>query len=101
MLKLEPILLGPMFAVLAVSIAQAQVTVDVSKITCDQYLSNKVASSRTLAVWLSGFYAGKRNSPVVDTTALDRNADKVYQYCHSNPNITLMKAVETALGVGK
>jgi acid stress chaperone HdeB len=101
MLKLKPILLGSMFAVLAVSVAQAQVTIDVSKITCDQYLSNKVASSRTVAVWLSGFYAGKRNSPVVDPTALERNADKVYQYCGSNPNLTLMQAVETALGASK
>jgi acid stress chaperone HdeB len=90
-----------MFAVLAVSVAPAQVTIDVSKITCDQYLLNKVANSRTVAAWLGGFYAGKRNNPVVDTMALERNAEKVSEYCGSNRNMTLMRAVETTLGASK
>jgi acid stress chaperone HdeB len=90
-----------MFAVLAVSVAQAQVTLDVSKITCDQYLSHKVSNPRTIGAWLSGFYAGKRNNPVVDTVALERNADKVSEYCDANRNMTLMQAVETTLGASK
>jgi acid stress chaperone HdeB len=98
MLFLKPFLLGSIVAVLAFSAAQAQVTIDVSKITCDQYLLNKVASPKTVGVWLSGFYAGKRNNTVVDTTTLEINAEKVSEYCGSNRNMTLMQAVETALG---
>jgi acid stress chaperone HdeB len=81
--------------------SQAQVTIEVSKITCDQYLLDKVAESRLIAAWLSGYYSGKRNTTVVDPQALATNADKVADYCRANKSMTLMKAVETTLGVGK
>ena len=93
--------LGSLLAFLVVPGAQAQVTIDVSKITCDQFLQNKVSSPRIIAAWLSGFYAGKRNDPVVDTRALERNVDKVSAYCESNRDMVLMQAVETTLGKGK
>ena len=50
MSELKPLLLGSMFALFVVSAALAQVTIDVSKITCDQYLFNKVANAKTVAV---------------------------------------------------
>jgi len=99
--KLKLFALGSVLVILLVSAAQAQVSIDVSKITCDQYLLNKIANPKTVGVWLSGFYAGKRNITVVDTQALDRNSEKVSEYCGSNRNMTLMQAVETTLGAGK
>jgi acid stress chaperone HdeB len=90
-----------LLGVLVVSGALAQVTIDVSKITCDQYLQQKVATPKLLAAWLSGFYSGKRNSTLVDTQKLEANADSVSAYCESNRNVMLMKAVETTLGKGK
>jgi len=41
--------------------AQAQVSVDVAKITCRQLLFDKVISpnSKSLALWLSGYYNGQ------------------------------------------
>lgn len=96
--QLKYLALGPLLMIAVVSAAQAQVTIDVSKITCDQYLLNKVANPKTIGVWLSGFYAGKRNITVVDTQTLDRNAERVSEYCGSNRNMPLMQAVETTLG---
>ena len=98
MSELKPLLLGSMFALLVVPAAQAQVTIDVSKITCDQYILDKVTDFRTIAVWLDGFYAGRRNSTVVDPAALQGNVAKVEKYCTSNPGMALMQAVETTLG---
>jgi hypothetical protein len=40
----------------AVVPAHAQVTVDVSKITCEQYILFTVADPHDIAVWLSGYY---------------------------------------------
>ena len=94
--------LGVLLGILVVSTrVQAQVTVDVSKITCDQYLQQKVATPKLLVAWLSGFYSGKRNSTTVDTQKLEANADTVSSYCEANRNVMLMKAVETTLGTGK
>jgi HdeA/HdeB family len=101
MLQLTRTSAGLLFAVLVASTAQAQVTIDVSKISCDQYLLNKVADPAAIAVWLSGFYAGKRNNPVVDTQTLQHSAERVSEYCGSNRNMTLMEAVETTLRAGK
>ena len=47
--------------------ARAQVSVDVAKITCDQFLLFKVADPRDISIWLSGYYHGKRDTTVIDT----------------------------------
>jgi hypothetical protein len=94
-------ILASLLGILMVPKAQAQVTVDVSKITCDQFLQHKVTNPRFLAIWLSGYYAGKRKNPVVDIQKVEGNADRVSAYCDTNRNVVLMQAVETTLGQGK
>jgi len=101
MLRSKLFVLGYLFTILLVSGAQAQITIDMSKITCDQFLQHKVGNPRVIAAWLSGFYAGKRNNPVVDQQTLERNVDKVSAFCDSNRKTLLMQAVETTLGAGK
>jgi acid stress chaperone HdeB len=86
---------------LLVSEAQAQVTIDVSKITCDQFMQHKVTNPRYIAIWLSGFYSGKRNDLVVDVQKLESNASEVLAYCILNRDMLLTQAVETKLGTGK
>ena len=93
MSELKPLLLGSMFALLVVSAALAQVTIDVGKITCDQYVLDK-ADARTVAVWLNGFYAGRLNTTVVDTQQLERDAARVAQYCMSHRDMVVMQAFE-------
>ena len=75
--------------------ARAQVTIDVAKITCDQYVGYKVTNPQNIAIWLSGYYGGKRDSTLVDTQALTANAKKVRDYCIRNPQTPVMRAVET------
>jgi acid stress chaperone HdeB len=89
-----------MFAMLVVSAALAQVTIDVSKITCDQYVLDQVTDFRTITAWLDGFYSSRRNNTVIDVQALERIADKVEEYCRSHRDMALMQAVETTLGGG-
>ena len=85
---------------LFIATAHAQVSIDVSKITCDQVRS-KIANPVAVALWLNGYYAGKRNETTIDVISLDRNAEKVSEYCLSNPDTTLMKAIESAAGATK
>ena len=53
---------------LSASAAWAQMTVDVAKITCRQYLFDRTFSPRApmIANWLSGFFNGLKNNTVVD-----------------------------------
>jgi len=86
---------------LAAPEARAQVTLDVAKITCDQFTGYKITNPENIAIWLSGYYNGKRNNTVLDTQKLKENTQKLTHYCITNPKVLVMHAVETVLGVEK
>jgi hypothetical protein len=77
----------------------AQVSVDISKISCDQFNLYKVTDPRNIAIWLSGYFNGKRNNTVIDTQVFNQNYEKLRTYCVSNPSTPVMQAVETLFGV--
>ncbi len=89
---------GFIFAFGLTSGAQAQVTLDVAKITCDQFTGYKITNPQNIAIWLSGYYNGKRGNTVLDTQGLNANARKLQEYCIRNPQIPVMNAVDTLLG---
>ena len=93
------IALSTAFALFGVVPAQAQVSIDVAKITCHQLLFDKIISpnEKSLALWLSGYYSAKRNNTVLDVGALAKNVDKVEDYCRMNEDVTVMDAVTKAL----
>ena len=90
-------ILGMIFVCGASTWAGAQVTLDVSKITCDQFSGHRVVNPDKIAIWLSGYYNGKRGNTVIDTQGLDANSKKLLGYCLRNPKTTVMEAVEKVL----
>jgi len=94
MKTLNCMLSGVVLAAFALSAGHAQVSIDVSKITCEQYVLFKVADPQHIAIWLSGYYNGKRNNMVVDVAQLKSNAEKVMRYCEANFKGTVVEAVE-------
>ena len=97
------VVLGSIFAFFASQSAQGQVTVDVTKINCDQFVHHKVATPNVIAAWFSGYYNAKRNNRIIDLDTLDENVSKVKNYCSDEKNfkVPVMKAVEQVLGKGK
>lgn len=79
------------------SALRAQVTVDVSKINCDQFVMFKIANPDTIAVWLHGYFSGKRRETIVDVERLKANTKRVRDYCLQNSEVPLMEAVEQVL----
>ena len=87
---------------IAVPTARAQVTIDVSKITCEQFLLFKVADPDYIALWLSGYYHGKTGgSTIVDTQEFQENIRKLREYCRGNLQQPIMQAVEMRLRAAK
>ena len=84
---------------LATPSAHAQVSVEVSKITCDQYLTFSVASPRDINIWLSGYYHGKQGSTLFEPQKLKEDADKLRAACGKNENLKLpvMQVIEKVL----
>jgi acid stress chaperone HdeB len=83
--------------------AQAQVTIDATKITCDQFVHSKVGAPRTTAAWLSGFYHGKRDNRIVDTQEFEENLSKLERFCYQEKNFKLpvMQAIDQVFGLDK
>ena len=77
--------------------AYAQVTLDVSKVTCEQFYLAKASHPTTIGIWLSGFYNGKRNNTVLDVAQVKSNAEKVRRYCAKNLNSMVMEAAEKVI----
>jgi acid stress chaperone HdeB len=87
----------------SLSSAEAQVTIDASKINCDQFVHSKVGPTRMIAAWLSGFYNGRRNSRVLNIENFEANLSKLENFCYDEKNfkIPVMQAIEKAIGSGK
>jgi acid stress chaperone HdeB len=98
MIKFAPVALGLIFALQPVPAARAQVTLDVAKVTCEQFRSYKITRPENIAIWLSGYYQGKRGDTTLDTQSLIANARKLQTYCGRNPQTPVMQAVETLFG---
>jgi hypothetical protein len=90
-------------AVLCAQAAQAQMVVDMAKITCRQYLFDRTISPEAprIATWLSGYFNGARNNTTIDIGAMRSNKDKVEDYCRMNQDVTIMDAAKKALGLDK
>jgi hypothetical protein len=83
--------------------AQAQVTIDASKITCEQFVLSKVGTPRTIAAWLSGFYNGRRDNRILDPQGFEEKLTKLESFCYQaqNAKLPVMKVVEELFGAGK
>ncbi len=83
----------------ASSLSHAQVTIDASKITCDQFVHGKVGEPRVVAAWLSGFYNGNRDNALIDTQNFQASFNKLETFCYEEKNFKLpvMQVIEQAL----
>ena len=97
------VILGMIFAwaLEPVPRAQAQVTLDVSKLTCEQFLSYKITTGEKIAMWLSGYHHGKRSDSSLDTHGLIANAKKLRSYRIRKNQALVVNALETVLGAAK
>jgi len=91
------------FAAALTSPLQAQVTIDVAKINCDQYVHSKIATPNYIAAWLSGYYNAKQNNSVIDPQDMHEKVNKLEKYCYEEKNfkVPVMKAVEELFGRSK
>jgi acid stress chaperone HdeB len=74
---------------------QAQTTIDVAKITCEEFVTATTASPDNIAIWLSGYYHGKRGTTTIDVEQLKEQPLKILSYClYTDKGGTVMEAIE-------
>jgi acid stress chaperone HdeB len=82
------------FAVTSAVPANAQIILDMSLITCKQYLESDAERQELVAAWMSGFFNASRNQPRVDFARFALNKNRVGKYCKGHKPETLMSAIQ-------
>jgi acid stress chaperone HdeB len=73
---------------------RAQAVMDMTMITCDQYLKSPVDRQDIIASWMSGYFNAARNNAVLDTARFEKNKATVTGYCKRHRAETLMSAIQ-------
>ena len=98
-MKTWPLLSAALLMVLFATATNAQLTLDITKVTCRQFLTGSVVPRKSMILWLSGYYHGKRGATTVDIGSIEPNASKLDDYCGGHQDEMVMKAIETVFGL--
>jgi hypothetical protein len=88
-------------ALFQVSQAQAQVTIDMTKVSCADYLAMHGPEAGDFAAWMSGWFNQKHGSTQVNLKGLSMNIASVEKWCASNPKELIMGALQQSVEAAK
>jgi len=80
----------------APSLSQAQVKIDMTKITCGQVLEMAPDLRSDYAAWMSGWFAQKSGRTFIDLGLFHKNYDSVMSWCASNKSESVMAGLQRA-----
>jgi len=84
-------------AVLMAAPARAQ-AVDLSRITCKDFLAGGSESMGFMMTWLDGYYTDEDAPAVFDLAKMREKGAKLGEYCAKHPTIGLMTAAAQFMG---
>ena len=76
---------------------QAQVTIDMSRVTCANYLAMTPDQTSTFSAWMSGWFNHKWGYISVGLNDFARNVASVKQWCTTSPGATVMASLERSI----
>lgn len=77
--------------------ANAQMSVRMADIRCEQYLAMPADQSRDFSSWLSGWYNYKFGRTKIDLVAHERNIASIKDWCKYHPKDTVMSGLDRAI----
>jgi HdeA/HdeB family len=97
--KMKFRLISTAFAISLLPVAAtAQVTIDMGKFTCGQYLAMSPSMSRDFSAWMSGWFSYQTRRTSVDVLLHQKNIANVKSWCQANPQASVMDALKSAIG---
>jgi HdeA/HdeB family len=79
--------------------ANAQLTIDMARITSGQYVAMPPSQSDNFSAWMSGWFSFKNNRTFVDLVAHQKNIASVKEWCRIHPNESVMTGLKNAIVV--
>ncbi len=74
--------------------AKALVKVEMTKITCQQFINYSFDKSEAIGAWMSGYWNAARNIETLDITRYKANSKRVSDYCKRHKKETLMATIQ-------
>ena len=91
--------IGLTFAIAMVPVvANAQLTIDMGKITCGQYLAMPPSQSDNFSAWMSGWFSYQNRRTFVDILLHQKNIAIVKDWCKYHPTESVMSGLQKSLG---
>jgi HdeA/HdeB family len=81
---------------LAPSLSQAQVKIDMARITCGQMLAMAPGDQADFAAFMSGWFAERSGRTFIDMGYFQKNSASVKDWCASNPSQSVMAGLQRA-----
>jgi acid stress chaperone HdeB len=78
--------------------ASHAVVIDLSMMTCQEFLASNKDEIRIIWAWLDGYYTDEQEAPIIDTNKLVDNLKKLNEYCAANPTVGLITATNRLFG---
>jgi acid stress chaperone HdeB len=86
-------------AALTLSSAPAHaIVIDLSTMTCKQFVEGGDDTIKMVLTWMDGWYKGDSDEAIIDTDVFVENAKKFGIYCGKNPSVSIVNAAEAVLG---
>ncbi|MGM4891006.1 HdeA/HdeB family chaperone [Tardiphaga sp. 862_B3_N4_1] len=87
----------PLLGILLSSTTHAQVTVDMARVSCAQYMALSASDSAVFSAWMSGWFNQKSGYVYVDLDAYAKNVANLKSWCASNPSQTVMSGLQRSI----
>jgi hypothetical protein len=78
--------------------ANAQLTINMNMIKCDQYLAMSPDMSRDFSAWMSGWFSYQTRRTFVDLALHQKNIANVKAWCQYHPQESVMNGLQNAIG---
>ena len=86
-------------AALSLSSVPAHATkLDLSTMSCKQFLESGDDTIKLVLTWMDGWYKGDEDNAIIDTRRVRDNAKKIGTCCRNNPTVSIVTAADEVLG---
>jgi acid stress chaperone HdeB len=79
------------------SVPAHAVVLDLSTMTCKQFIEGSPDEIKMVLTWMDGWYKGDSDEAIIDTDVFVANAKKFGTFCAANPSISIVNAAEKIL----
>lgn len=94
-MKILPLIGAAAIAVVAASTpVRAQVVIDMSLITCGNFLNAPADRQNIIASWMAGYFSASKNLSTIDLRYVARNNKVVWDFCKKHKSETLMSVIQ-------